>query len=47
VTHKLRDPTDWLTYDHYLIERGHTDICYPTDFFFLQHAYRHITGKQA
>jgi hypothetical protein len=44
VTHKLKDPTDWKTYDSYLCERGHADICFPSDFFFLQHAYTKITG---
>lgn len=47
VTHKLRDPTKWETFDHYLIERGYADICFPTDFYFLQHAYNHITGQTA
>lgn len=47
VTHKLKDPTQWTTYDNYLVERGHADICFPTDFFFLQHAYKHITGKSS
>jgi len=35
VTNKLRDPTDWKTYDTYLIERGAADICFPVDFHFL------------
>ena len=35
VTHKLKDPTAWNTYDSYLCERGHADICFPTDFYFL------------
>jgi len=39
VTHKLKDPTAWTTYDHFLVERGSCDICFPTDFHFLQHAY--------
>ena len=39
VTHKLKDPTEWSTYASYLCERGHADICFPTDFYFLQHAY--------
>ena len=47
VTHKLKDPSDWLTYSSYLIDRGHADICFPSDFFFLQHAYGQITGKKA
>jgi len=47
VTHKLKDPTDWATYPSVLVPRGHADICFPTDFFFLQHAYQEITGKQA
>lgn len=40
VTHKLKDPTAWSTYESYLCERGHADICFPTDFYFLQHAYK-------
>jgi hypothetical protein len=47
VTHKLKDPTEWTTYETYLCERGHADICFPTDFYFLQHAYQQITGHQA
>ena len=30
--------------DSYLIPRGHADIYYPSDFFFLQHAYQEICG---
>jgi len=31
------------------VERGAADICFPTDFHFLQHAYARVTGgsKQA
>lgn len=47
VTHKLKDPTQWKTFDTCLVERGSADICYPTDFYFLQHAYKQITGKQS
>jgi len=47
VTHKLKDPTDWQTYDSYLCKRGHADICFPTDFYFLQHAYSRICKQQA
>ena len=47
VTHKLKDPEKWKTYDNYLVDRGAADICFPTDFYFLQHAYQQITGKQA
>jgi hypothetical protein len=47
VTHKLKDPTQWETFDNYLTPRGHADICYPTDFYWLQQAYSHITGNQA
>jgi len=47
VTHKLRDPTEWSTYSSYLVPRGHADICFPSDFHFLQHAYSQITGKNA
>ena len=46
VTHKLKNPEDWISHDNYLIDRGHADICFPTDFYFLQHAYKHLTGKQ-
>jgi hypothetical protein len=35
VTHKLKDPSEWSTYDNYLCERGHADICFPSDFYFL------------
>jgi hypothetical protein len=47
VTNKLKDPTEWKTYDTYLIERGAADICFPVDFNFMQHAYQKITGNQA
>ena len=47
VTHKEKDPTAWSTYESYLVPRGHADICFPTDFFFLQHAYNEITGKSS
>lgn len=44
VTHKLKDPTQWKTFDTYLINRGEADICFPIDFFFLKHYYHQITG---
>jgi hypothetical protein len=47
VTNKLKDPTQWETYDTYLIPRGEADICFPVDFNFLKHAYQKITGLQA
>ena len=47
VTNKLEDPTKWQEYDTYLIPRGDADICFPTDFLYLQHAYKEITGKPA
>ena len=34
-------------FDNYLIPRGHADIYFPSDFFFLQHAYQEICGKPA
>jgi len=39
VTNKLREATDWDMYPSYLIQRGQADICFPSDFYFLQHAY--------
>jgi len=30
---------DAKNFDSYLIPRGHADIYFPSDFFFLQHAY--------
>ena len=47
VTHKLRDPTKWSTYSSYLVPRGHADICFPTDFHFLQHAYTQISNQNS
>jgi hypothetical protein len=44
VTNKLKNPTEWKTYDTYLIERGAADICFPTDFHFLKHAYNRVTS---
>ena len=32
ITHKLKDPTKWKTYDSYLLPRGLSDICFPSDF---------------
>lgn len=47
VTNKLKDPTQWDTYETYLLERGAADICYPVDFHFLRHAYQKMTGLPA
>lgn len=47
VTTKLKDPTQWQTFDSYLVRRGAADICFPVDFGFLQHAYQQITGRHA
>mmetsp|Transcript_13853 Transcript_13853/g.23626 ORF Transcript_13853/g.23626 Transcript_13853/m.23626 type:complete len:325 (+) Transcript_13853:229-1203(+) len=47
ITNKLEGPTKWQEYDTYLIERGAADICFPSDFQFLQHAYESITNKPA
>ena len=38
---------DAVNYDTYLIPRGHADIYFPTDFYFLQHAYQEICGRPA
>jgi hypothetical protein len=35
VTNKLKEPTEWTQYDHYLIPRGSSDICFPSDFQYL------------
>ena len=47
VANKLAAPMDQEEYDHYLIPRGSADICFPTDFHFLQHAYQEITQQPA
>jgi len=47
VTNKLKDPTQWQTFDTYLIKRGEADICFPVNFNFLQHAYQQLTGFHA
>jgi hypothetical protein len=39
VTDKLEGPTEWENYENYLIPRGAADICFPSDFHYLQHAY--------
>lgn len=44
VTNKLKDPTQWQTYDNYLIGRGEADICFPVDFYFLKFAYQKLSG---
>ena len=36
-----------VNHDSYLIPRGHADIYFPSDFFFLQHAYQEICGRKA
>ena len=45
IADKLSAPTDQQTYDTLLIDRGQADICFPTDFRFLQHAYEKITKQ--
>lgn len=45
VTKKAEKPEDWVTHSSYLLERGEVDICFPSDFRFLQHAYSSISGK--
>ena len=45
VTDKLEKPTEWENYDDYLIPRGQADICFPSDFQYLQHAYSEITSQ--
>lgn len=45
VTNKLSKPSEWETYDTYLVPRGTADICFPTNFHFLKHAYHKLTGK--
>ena len=35
VTNKLKDPTQWKTFNTCLVDRGSADICFPTDFYFL------------
>ena len=47
ITHKLKDPTQWKTYDTYLVPRGEADICFPIDFYFLKYYYTLITGFTA
>ena len=36
-----------LWYLSYLIDLGIADICFPSDFHYLKHAYKHITGRNA
>ena len=43
VTNKLQGPTEWENFNTYLVPRGAADICFPTDFQYLQHAYQQIT----
>lgn len=45
ITNKLQRATEWDTYDSYLVPRGQADICFPSDFKFLQHAYQNITKQ--
>ena len=45
VTNKLKEPTKWTQYDTYLIPRGSSDICFPSDFQYLKHAYQQITSQ--
>ena len=47
VTNKLAGPSDWDSYDSYLVPPGVADICFPSNFYFLQHAYGLLTGKEA
>ena len=39
ISNKLLEPTKWETYQSYLVPRGAADICFPSDFNYLQHAY--------
>lgn len=47
VTNKETEPTKWKNFPTFLVKRGEADICFPTDFYFLRHAYNEICGKQA
>lgn len=47
VTKKQGKPEDWTTFNDYLLPRGEVDICFPSDFRFLAHAYKKITKKPA
>ena len=43
----MEEATEWKEYDSYLIPRGAADICFPSDFDYLQHAYIEITKQPA
>lgn len=32
VTTKMEGATEWESYDHYFLERGKVDICFPSNF---------------
>lgn len=45
VTNKLSKPSNWETFNTYMVPRGQADICFPSDFYFLSHAYSKIAKK--
>lgn len=47
ITHKLKDPTSWNTFDTYIVERGAADICFPVDFELIKIACKHICRQDA
>ena len=46
IAQKLEDPTKQKEFDTFLIERAEADICFPTDFYLLQHMYEKVTNKK-
>ncbi len=46
MTDKESEPTKWKNYDSILQGRGEADICFPSDFYFLKHAYQSINGRK-
>ena len=45
VTDKETEPTKWRSYPTFLVKQGEADICFPTDFYFLRHAYNQICKR--
>jgi len=47
VSQKLEKSAEKKDFDSYLVSRGIADIFFPTNFRYLRHGYKKITGKRA
>ena len=47
VSRKLEKSAEKHDFDSYLVKRGEADIFFPSDFRYLRHAYKKISGRRA